>query len=103
MTIERKYVLVRLGKGDYMFAGNDGESVWRVRIYTDGPSSGLTDWSRDKDFWGAWRYTGRLNAEGDEVLMTGAEVEDWNLWDFHEGMCKTRGEAIQVALKASNA
>jgi len=46
MTTARKYVMTRIDKGDYLLPSNDGETLWRIRQYMDGPSWGLLDWPR---------------------------------------------------------
>lgn len=78
---------------------NDGETLWRIAVYHDGPSFGL-DWPRDRKFWGAWRYDGRVRwREG----LSDAQAEallDWGDWDGPEGLyLTTRREAIDAALK----
>lgn len=92
MSGERKYALVRLKAGDYILPSNDGQTLWRIARYTDGPSSGL-DLPRDREFWGVWRWTGRV-IEGEYL-----DTEDWQSWEFFQGMYDARSEAIDAALR----
>jgi hypothetical protein len=86
---ERKYALTRIKAGDYLLLSNDGKKLWRIRKIIEGPSSGL-DWPADREVWGLWEWTGDL----DKI-----DIEDWNLWNFYEGMHETRRAAIDSALK----
>lgn len=89
MSVRRKYVLTRINAGDYLLPSNDGEKLWRIYKAIEGPSSGL-DWPRDKEVWQISEWTGPLK----EV-----DPEDWNRWNFYEGMHETRRAAIDSALK----
>lgn len=95
---KRKYALSKVAAGDYVFPSNDGKTVWRIAKYEDGPSHGITDWDRDREFWGVWRwaepFTGNLRGYVD--------LEDWNRWEFCEGMHDTRGEAVDAALRMAS-
>lgn len=93
-TVQRKYALSRVRAGDYLLLSNDGATLWRIAIYTEGPSSGLEDWPRDRTVWGCWFY---------ERPVTGADavsVEDWGYWEFWEGLYGNRRDAIDAALRA---
>jgi hypothetical protein len=87
---ERKYALTRIEAGDYLLLSNDGKKLWRVKKIIEGPSSGL-DWPSDREVWGLWEWTGDLDK---------LDIEDWNLWNFYEGMHETRHSAIDSALKS---
>jgi hypothetical protein len=94
---ERKYALTKVASGDYLLPSNDGKSLWRIRVYTEGPSSGLEDWPADRDVWGVWKWT--------EMVCPGsyADTENESEWDFWEGLYETRKSAINAALKAGGA
>jgi hypothetical protein len=91
--VERKYALTKIAAGDYLLLSNDGKTIWRIRIYEDGPAHGIEDWDRDLDFWGLWRWTERIG-KGSVV-----DVEAWSRWEFFEGNYEKRSEAIDAALK----
>lgn len=93
-TITRKYVLTKIAAGDYVLPSNDGKTLWRIAKYTEGPSSGITDWPRDKEVWGVWRW--------EKQISVGAylDTEDWTRWPLSSGPHFSRAEAIQAALRA---
>ena len=94
-TPRRKYALSKVKPGDYVFPSNDGQTVLRVAKYEDGPSHGLVDFDNDREFWGVWRWAEPFTgAKGGYI-----DVEDWNRWEFCEGMLTTRAEAIDAALR----
>lgn len=91
---DRRYALRRLEAGDYLLISNDARWVWRIRKYTDGPSSGLDDWSRDKEVWGLWVW--------DQPVVLGEteiKVDGWDRWEFVEGPHSTRDESIRRSLE----
>jgi hypothetical protein len=90
-TIERKYTLHRIAKGDYLLPGNDGKTLWRIRKYEDGPSHGVDSMPRDREFWGVWKWI------GPDRQWNLAEAH-WNAWDLSN--YDKREEAIQAALRA---
>ena len=90
-TVERKYALTRIKAGDYLLPSNDGNTIWRIAKYVEGPSTGIEDWPRDRDVWGVWRRTG----SGLYV-----DLNDWDCFAFHGGMYNTRADAIAGALLA---
>lgn len=94
---ERKYRLVKVAPGDYILPSNDGNTLWRIRQYEDGPSHGLEDWPRDVIFWGVWKCT--LPKALWERLLDPDDWDQWSAWDT--GMYNTRQQAIESALKAS--
>lgn len=90
MTVERKYVMTRLGRGDYLLPSNDGRRLFRVAVYEDGPSHGLAEWRADRTVWGVWVWQG-----GETVDVS------WDLdWSMISGGFKTRREATDWALKS---
>jgi hypothetical protein len=91
--MERKFVLTKIAPGDYLLPSNDGKTIWRIALYTEGPSSGVEDWPRDKEVWGLWRW--RFPVEATQQV----DVDDWDGWEFFEGPHMKRGEAIDSALK----
>lgn len=58
-TPQRKYALTRIGPGDYLLPSNDGQTIWRIAKYEDGPSHGVEGMDRDRDFWGVWKWNER--------------------------------------------
>lgn len=101
MSAERRYSLRRLRAGDYLLPGNDGQTLWRIASYQDGPSHGL-DWPRDRTLWGAWKYTGRIDWQQDMTADRFAELLDWNDWEPWDTGHETRREAIAGAIKESD-
>lgn len=94
---ERRYVITKLDAGDYLLPSNDGNVLWRIRQYEDGPSYGLEDWPTDKVLWGLWKCTlPKARWERGNV-----DPDDGDHWDFWEGTYTTRKAAIDGALKAS--
>jgi hypothetical protein len=88
---ERKYQLIKVAAGDWILPDNDGETVWRLRSYIDGPSMGL-NLDHDITLWGYSKWTGRRTAlDADDIL----DPDNWEYWD---GNHRTRAEAIQAAL-----
>jgi hypothetical protein len=101
--MDRNYSLIKIAQGDYLLPSNDGQTLWRIRRYEDGPSYGLEEWPRDRTFWGAWKYIGRipwqdgLDSETYENLVY--DSDDWTGpvdWES-----TTRAQAIDAALKES--
>jgi hypothetical protein len=99
VSSERKYVMTRVGRGDYLLPGNDGTTLWRLRTYEDGPSHGL-DWPRDLTFWGIWKWDRSLVADSD---LDTVDPGDWDRWEHVEGQYESRREAIDAALKLEGA
>jgi hypothetical protein len=98
-TAERKHTLVKVAPGDYLLPSNDGEMLWRITTYEDGPSLGL-DWPRDRTFWGAWKYVGRINWREGLTLDQADELVAWGDWDGPwEPFLETRRAAIEAALR----
>lgn len=94
---ERKYAMTKIDAGDYLLPANDGETLWRLKTYTEGPSSGL-DWPRDREVWGLWKWRPSAVAR----VHGRVDPDDWEDWEFWEGLCETRQEAIDAALKAGS-
>jgi hypothetical protein len=92
VAVERKYALSKVKPGDYILPSNDGKTIWRIARYTEGPSSGIVDWPRDREVWGYWRWDGEVDPGC--YIDTG----DWNRWEMVGGICETRAEAINDAL-----
>lgn len=91
-TVERRYALTKVAAGDYLLPSSDARTLWRIRRYVDGPSAGITDWPRDREVWGVWRWLGEV-APGEF-----ADPDDWDRWEHHAGLCATRADAIAEAL-----
>lgn len=92
---QRKFVLSKVGPGDYLLLSNDGTTLWRFRTYEDGPSTGIMDWPRDLTFWSIWRYVRRISTQHPGVVDT----EDWDQWEHVDSSYKSRREAIDAALR----
>ena len=92
-TMKRKYALIRIAKGDYLLPSNDAQTIWRIRRYVDGPSSGIMDWPSDREVWGLWRWEGDLR-QSDYV-----DTEDLERWELVGGALRTRADAIEEALR----
>ena len=91
MAEHRKYALTKLAPGDWLLPSDDGKTLWRIRLYEDGPTHGM-EIAADRDFWGVWKWLGR---EGEDYV----DPQNWSHWDFFEGLHDTRREAIDAALK----
>jgi hypothetical protein len=90
VSTQRKYALTRFSAGDYVFPSNDRQTVWRIMVYEDGPSHGLEGMSRDRRFWGVWKWS------GDPQFIDLSAIDRWEMMD---GSYETRREAIHAALK----
>lgn len=91
-SVERKYQLSKVAAGDYLLPSNDGATVWRIAQYVEGPSSGITEWARDRKVWGCWKW------EGPVTMGSAVDTGDWGRWEFWEGPHFTRAAAIDAAL-----
>lgn len=89
---ERKYAMSKVASGDYLLPSNDGQTIWRVARYTDGPSNGLQI-PRDRTFWGVWRWM------GDVSPGAAVDTEDWSTWEMCGGLCDSRADAVEAALR----
>lgn len=94
MTVERRYALTKIEAGDYMLVGNDGQTLWRVRSYMDGPSLGLDDWPRDRVVWQVHRWPRPFDEIGE-----GEDLAGYEHWEYEAGVLATRAEAIDYALE----
>lgn len=102
MTTHRKYQLVKISAGDWLLPGNDGRTLWRLKTYEDGPTSGL-DIPRDRAFWSVYRWAGTLAefyAAGDDVLeLAASDGDGLPRWAYASGVLLTRTDAIAEALE----
>lgn len=87
----RKFMLTKIAAGDWLLPGNDGKTLWRIRLYEDGPTHGM-EIPVDRDFWGIWKWTGR---PGEDYV----DPTSIDHWDFFEGLYDTRREAVNTALR----
>lgn len=94
MTVERKYAMTKIEKGDWLLPSNDGKTVWRIRICTELAPSPDGHGDREVDHWEIWRWLGSTL-----TAFAGGDVEDWSQWDFYEGYHKTRKDAVDSALR----
>jgi hypothetical protein len=98
MSVERKYVLTKIGKGDYLLPSNDGRTLWRLRTYEDGPSHGL-DWPRDLTFWGIWKWNLPMTTDAGPGSLDTVDPDEWDRWEYVDGAYETRAQAIEAALR----
>jgi hypothetical protein len=90
---ERKYPLVRLGPGDYLLLGNDGETLWRIYAYCeDGSleSGGKTVVGR---VWATSKYARPVRTQEDVERVT----LEWDHWQHWAGPFTRRSEAVDDA------
>lgn len=92
---ERKYVLTKLGAGDYLLPSNDRKTIWRIHRYTEGPTSGIMDWPRDVEVWGVSQWTGHRPPQ------TVDDIDDWTYWEMVAECEPTRASAIKEAMRLS--
>jgi hypothetical protein len=87
----RKYVLTKLGAGDYLLPSNDGRTLWRISKYEELGTGARGMFS--EHVWGIWKY--------DERVQKGVPVdtEDWSRWQMVEGPHDTRAESIKRAME----
>ncbi len=79
--MERRYVLSKVGRGDYLLPSNDAQTVWRI--------------TRDeREGWGLWRWRESVGL-GDYV-----DTQDWDRWELCEAALPTRAAAINAAMRA---
>jgi hypothetical protein len=98
--MNRNYSLIKVSQGDYLLPSNDGQTLWRIRRYQDGPSYGLEEWPADRDFWGAWKYTGRIRWRGGLDTEAYEDLIYSDAWDGPvDWQSTTRAEAIAAALR----
>jgi len=96
-TVERKYALIRLSKGDYLLPSNDGQTLWRIYTYGE---DGSAEWGNGKKivgtFWGCAKYNRPLPSIPDPPPYDFIEWVDWEPWAT---TMATRQEAIREALR----
>lgn len=90
---ERKFVLSKVAAGDYLLPSNDGERLYRITRYVDGPSFGLEFITADRDFWRVRKWKHELDAWDWEPNPLWED--NWTEVAFH---FDTRREAIDCAL-----
>lgn len=81
---DRKFVLIRVARGDYIVPSNDGLTLYRIARYDDpeaevGPKYG----------WGVHTCS-RHSFDSATFAL------DWECWTYHEAGFKTRAEAIKA-------
>lgn len=91
MSVDRRYAMTRLGKGDYLLPSNDGRLLYRIRRQ-DEPESGDPK-SRILSVWAVWRWLGAMESGNY------ANVEDENEWELIASWFDSRQRAIEWALK----
>ena len=80
MAVERRYALVRVATGDYLFLANTGETLYRVSRYDDGADYGLDVDYAVRSFWRLRRTTppaiGEVDVDELDALPW-VDVADW--------------------------
>jgi len=98
---ERRYALVRVGKGDYLLPSHDLQTLWRIRSYLE---DGSAFWVDEKGaeheirgtFWSVHRYSGTpAQAADDDDLLDPDESDRWSAWGYG---FRTRQEAVADAI-----
>ncbi|HEY4451023.1 MAG TPA: hypothetical protein VGN13_05465 [Solirubrobacteraceae bacterium] len=91
-TIERKYVLTKIARGDWMLPSNDGRTIFRLYHDPEALAGETTDGGEmRRAAWTLWRWT------GGHVVDTWS----WSEWELLDGSLYTRTEAIREALRLS--
>lgn len=96
MSVERRYRMTRVRAGCYLLPSNDGETIYRIESYIDGPSMGIEEWPRDIKLWGYWKWIGPKNPWN---MHPDDDPLDYRYWDQAPGIFNTRREAIEAALQ----
>ena len=106
MSVERKYQLTRLGKGDYLLPSNDAQTLFRIHAYDEDGSAYWVDADNKQhpikgQRWAVWRH--RLPLPQVDLGQTLWEEEDdpgsWNAhWVESSFGWNTRAQAIEEAL-----
>jgi hypothetical protein len=91
-TIERKYVMIKLGAGDWLLPHNDGRRIFRLARYVDDVDISLSA----RTFWAVHKFPGTPQQLIDRPNL----VQDWDGWEYVEGNLSSRAEAIQAVLRA---
>ena len=92
--VERKYALTKIAPGDWLLPGNDGESMYRLVTYDDGPSNGL-DIPKDRTFWAVHRWADHIDP--DAII----DLQRWSMWELVVGSLDTRRDAIEYVVRES--
>jgi len=94
---ERKWVLTKIGAGDYLLPSNDRQTLWRI---ARGDEQAGAEGLRIVSVWQVWRYAHATVGPGASTPEEIAEdVEDWSNWTLEASWCETRAEAIAEALR----
>ena len=104
-AVDRKYRYRRIAPGVVLLPGNDGDSLFAVARYMDGPSFGLEGEPRDFTAWGWGRLpqsvVGRLRALFQADPEAAIDLaRDWgadNRWPRHKTMREAMGYALASA------
>lgn len=91
---QRKYALTKIARGDWLLPGNDGESMYRLVTYEDGPSNGL-DIPKDRTFWAVHRWAGYA---GPDAII---DLQPWTMWENVAASLDTRRDAIEYVVRES--
>lgn len=98
---ERKYQMIRVGKGDYLLPANNLTTLWRIHSYEE---DGSAYWEDAKGkartirgtFWNTSKFRGTFDDLRDGVLD---DPTDWAHWETWGTMYRTRAEAIKDVLR----
>jgi hypothetical protein len=109
-TVQRRYALMRVEKGDYLLPSNDAKTLWRISSYFENGSLSVRTDEGEKvikgTFWQCERYVGLAATEmdwteqqlPDDVLDPDQRDRYWRTWEW---LLPTRAAAIDSALRAS--
>jgi hypothetical protein len=95
--VERLYAMTKLGAGDWLLPGNDGQTLWRIRSYDEDGSAVRGDGTPViGTFWAVYRFRYPL-----ERLSSEPDVwESESAWIECEFGHRRRADAITAALAA---
>jgi len=80
---ERRYVMTKVGSGDYLLPSNDGLTIWRI--------------ARDEgEGWSLWRWSGETRP-GVPI----GDPYDWSKWELREQGHDSRRNAVDAAMRAA--
>lgn len=85
----RRYLMIRLDKGDYLLPSNDAQILWRIAKYVEDDGS---------EWWGLWRWDGGMPTV-DQIAAALDEGMWTDRWEFWEGGYRTRSDAVEAVVK----
>lgn len=97
--MERKYVMTKIGAGDYLLPSNDEGTLWRLRTYEDGRVNGLERGPWCAEYWELRRWTGGGPLDGNVRMVASLVDDDFEPWEWVAGSFRKRSEAIEEAMR----